>query len=109
MREHFIEHSLFDNIPLDVMIYSPAHPIGIVQISHGMCEHKERYIDFMHYLNQHGYVCIIHDHRGHGRSIKNNEDLGYFYTNGDQGMIEDLHQLTLLIKKRYPSLPLYLL
>ena len=109
MIEHFSIPSTFDQLPLDVFIMSPSHPKGIVQFSHGMCEHKERYFDFMTFLNNHGYACCIHDHRGHGKSIYNPEDLGYFYENGDIGIVEDLHQLTLLMKKSYPKLPLYLL
>lgn len=57
---------------------------------HGMCEHKERYIDFMNFLSNQGYLCIIHDHRGHGKSIKNKNDLGYFYDNGHLAIVEDL-------------------
>lgn len=109
MIEHFSLPSSFDQLPLDVLIMAPSHPKGIVQFSHGMCEHKERYMDFMSFLNKHGYICCIHDHRGHGKSIYKEEDLGYFYENGDIGIVEDLHQLTSLIKKRYPNLPLYLL
>ena len=108
MKEHFVIKSDFDQLPLDVLITSPSHPKGIVQFSHGMCEHKERYIDFMEFLNQHGYVCCIHDHRGHGHSVYSNEDLGYFYQDGHMGIVEDVHQLTLLMKKRYPLLPIYL-
>lgn len=108
MKEHLTIHSSFDNLPLDVIIMSPSHPKGIIQISHGMCEHKERYIDFMTYLNQQGYVCCIYDHRGHGKSVFNKNDLGYFYNNGHIGIVEDLHQITTMIKQRYPLLPLYL-
>ncbi|MFR7592015.1 MAG: alpha/beta fold hydrolase [Longibaculum sp.] len=108
MKEHLKIISEFDQLPLDVIVMSPSHPRGIVQISHGMCEHKERYFDFMNFLCQNGYVCLIHDHRGHGKSIRCDDDLGYFYENGDQGVVEDLHQLTLWIRQRYPQLPLYL-
>ena len=108
MKEHLKIHSDFDQLPLDVIITSPSHPIGIVQISHGMCEHKERYLDFMHFLNQNGYVCCIHDHRGHGQSLYSQNDLGYFYKDGHIGIVEDLHQITKIMKKRYPYLPLYL-
>lgn len=108
MKEHLIIKSSFDNLPLDVIVMRPDHPKGIVQISHGMCEHKERYLDFMQFLCRAGYVCLIHDHRGHGKSIHNVHDLGYFYKNGDQGIVEDVHQLTEWIKHQYPKLPLYL-
>jgi len=108
MKEHLTIKSNFDQLPLDVVIMSPPHPIGIVQFSHGMCEHKERYFDFMNFLVKNGYVCLIHDHRGHGKSIFKEEDLGYFYDQGHLGIVEDVHQLTLLMKQRYPELPLYL-
>ena len=108
MKEHLTIPSHYDQLPLDVIVLSPSHPKGIVQLSHGMCEHKERYIPFMEYLNQQGYVCCIHDHRGHGKSIRSQDDLGYLYDHGDKGLVEDLHQITLLMKERYPRLPLYL-
>lgn len=108
MKEHLTIKSNFDNLPLDVIVLRPAHPCGIIQISHGMCEHKERYLDFMQFLCQQGYVCLIHDHRGHGKSIHHSNDLGYFYKDGDQAIVEDVHQLTVWIRRQYPELPLYL-
>ena len=49
---------------------------GIVQLVHGMSEYKERYVPFMEYLAENGFVTVIHDHRGHGKSVKSVEDLG---------------------------------
>lgn len=108
MKEHLKIISQFDQLPLDVIIMSPSHPKGMIQISHGMCEHKERYEDFMKFMCQHGFLCLIHDHRGHGKSIKEKNDLGYFYENGHIGIVEDVHQLTTWIKSQHPDLPLYL-
>lgn len=71
---------------------------GIVQLVHGMCEHKERYIEFMEYLAKAGYHCVIHDHRGHGESIKAFDDRGYMYEGGDKALVEDTHEVTLLTK-----------
>ena len=45
-----------------------------------MNEHKERYIDFMKYLAENGYASFINDHRGHGKSLKNEGDIGQFYS-----------------------------
>lgn len=108
MKEHLKIISEFDQLPIDVIVMSPAHPCGIIQISHGMCEHKERYFDFMEAMCQQGYLCLIHDHRGHGKSVYSNDDLGYFYQDGHIGIVEDVHQLTLWIRQQYPKLPLYL-
>lgn len=109
MIEHMTVLSAYDQIPLDLLIMAPFHPRAIVQISHGMCEHKERYLHFMNYLTNQGYVCCIHDHRGHGKSLKKKEDLGYLYPSSQIALIKDLHQLTIIMKTRYPHLPIYLL
>ena len=50
---------------------------AVVQLVHGMSEHKERYFPFMEYLAGIGYLVVIHDHIGHGKSVKAVEDLGY--------------------------------
>lgn len=94
-----------DGLRLEVAILEPkVQPKGIIQISHGMSEHKERYYDFMNYLCENGYVCVIHDHRGHGASIKDKSDLGYFYTEDINYIIDDLYKVTKYIKNKYPDL-----
>ena len=100
--------SEFDGLRLDVEEVVPDRIRGIVQISHGMAEHKERYEDFMKFLAEHDYMTVIHDHRGHGNSVNDLVELGYFYTEDIQGIIEDLHQVTRWIKEQYPGLPIYL-
>ena len=70
-------NSFYDGVELSVAVLEPeGAPKGIFQISHGMAEHKERYFPFMEYLAGNGYVCVIHDHRGHGASVKSPEALG---------------------------------
>ena len=60
-----------DGLKLHVLLMEPEEePKGIVQIVHGMAEHKERYEPFMEMLCKQGYISIIHDHRGHGKSIR---------------------------------------
>lgn len=98
-----------DGLDLDITIIEPECEIkGIFQISHGMAEHKERYYKFMEYLAKNGYVTVIHDHRGHGKSVKENNDLGYFYDNSAEYIVKDLHQITKLIKNLYPDKPITL-
>ena len=94
-----------DGLELELAIMEPSsNPIGIVQLVHGMSEHKERYYDFMNYLAQNGYICAIHDHRGHGASLKDPSHLGYFYTEDSSVIVDDAHQVTEYLKERYPSL-----
>lgn len=109
LMERLNINSNYDGLPLDVIISTCVNPIGIIQIAHGMCEHKERYLDFINYLNQKGYIVIIHDHRGHGKSVLNKNDLGYFYDDSADAIVEDVYLLTKYIKNRFINLPLYLL
>ena len=94
-----------DGLGLELSIIEPkTAPKGIVQLTHGMAEHKERYYDFMNYLAEKGYICVIHDHRGHGASVKKKEDLGYFYSEDINCIVDDLYQVTEFIKERYKGL-----
>lgn len=103
-EENIILNSKCDNLPISVTIFMPNGDIkGIFQIAHGMCEHKKRYYDFMKYLTNKGYITIINDHRGHGESILKKDDLGYFYDNTSDYIVEDLHQITEYIKQKYPN------
>ena len=44
--------SRIDSLPLGVLVCTPqSAPKALVQIVHGMCEHKERYIPLMEYLS----------------------------------------------------------
>ena len=102
--------SWFDGLGLSLLYIEPEGEIkGVLQISHGMCEYKERYLPFMEYLAGQGYAAVIHDHRGHGKSVKRKEDLGYFYRGREKGIVEDLHQVTCWIKERFPGKPVYML
>ena len=98
-----------DGIELEIAIAEPKQEAkGIIQISHGMAEHKERYYDFMNYLAENGYICIIHDHRGHGASVKQKQDLGYFYSEDINYIVDDLYQVTEFIKNKYKGLEVVL-
>ena len=98
-----------DNLELELAYIEPKEEIkGVVQISHGMSEHKERYYDFMEYLKNQGYVVVINDHRGHGSSVKNKEERGYFYTEDINYIINDLYDVTKYIKNKYKDKKIYL-
>lgn len=92
-------YSNADKLEIHAMVVAPeTKPVGIVQLVHGMCEYKERYYDFMKYLAKQGYFCVIHDHRGHGKSVISDADLGYMFDAGYEGLIEDTYQVMELVK-----------
>ena len=108
IKKDFIKSSS-DGLKIELAYAIPENEIkGIVQISHGMSEHKERYFNFMEYLAENGYICVINDHRGHGNSVKDKKDLGYFYTEDTNFIVDDLHDVTRYIKTKYQDYKTYL-
>lgn len=102
--KNIIIKSKIDELPLSVTLMIPDGEIkAIFQISHGMAEHKERYYPFMEYMTNHGYLTVIHDHRGHGKSILKDSDKGYFYDDKGEAIVDDLNQITMWIKNEYPN------
>ena len=98
-----------DELELAVAVAEPKGPAkGIFQIVHGMAEHKERYYAFMDVLASEGYVAVIHDHRGHGESLKSPDDLGYMYDGGWLAMVEDVKVVQDWAREQYPDLPVTL-
>lgn len=83
---------------------------GILQISHGMQEHIERYDEVARYFAAKGYIVAGNDHLGHGESIQDMDELGFF-----QGrrphlvLIQDLHNVTKKLCGEFPELPVFLL
>ena len=89
---------------------SYACPKGIVQISHGMVEYAGRYEELAASLTARGFLVAGNDHLGHGRSVRSTEDWGHIdAANGSACMVNDLHRLTKILKKRFPQCPYFLL
>ena len=85
-------------------------PRAILQISHGMVEHIERYAPFAAYLCSLGFVVVGNDHLGHGASVTDDKKHGYFAKkHGDACVVEDLHTLRGIIQRKYPGVPYFML
>ena len=85
-------------------------PMGVVQISHGLTDHIDRYDRFARFLAENGYVVCGNDHLGHGKAAAESGKLGDFGAQGtDIRMVDDMNVLTNIMKKKYPDMPYYLL
>lgn len=102
-KEELTLVSDFDGLELGVSLRIPERPRGILQLVHGMAEHRERYHDFMDYCAERGLIVAIHDHRGHGASVKSNDDYGYFGKGGIEALVQDVHQITMYLRGRFPG------
>ena len=97
---------------LSYYVYTPTsgEVRAVLQLSHGMCEFIERYEPFAEYLCGHGILVCGNDHLGHGKAAQLEGTLGWFARkDGDRFLVEDLRKLTVLIQKKYPDLPYFLL
>ena len=83
---------------------------AVLQITHGMVEYIERYAVFAEYLTQNGFLVVGHDHIGHGHSVMDEEQLGYFAEKDPSGvLVADMHQLRRMIQQENPGLPYFML
>jgi len=74
-----------------------------------MAEHGERYEDFAKFMAGKGYAVFVNDHIGHGKSMKNYEERGYFGArDGWLGFVNDAKTLTDLAREKYPDRPVIL-
>lgn len=79
---------------------------AVLQISHGMSEHIERYREFARYLAGKGIVVVGHDHLGHGGSAPSADEYGYFAEkNGNRVLIQDLYKVFCMTRKEYRDVP----
>ena len=108
-RRNFTISSSFDGLTLHGSLLLPnGTPKAVVQVLHGMCEFREKYFDFAEYFVNNGYAVCIHDHRGHGDSVRAEGDRGYFYERSGEWIVEDSYQVTEYIKKELSGLPVYM-
>ena len=51
---------------------------------------------------------MIHDHRGHGKSVRALDDLGYMYGGGADAILKDIEVVNREMHQQLPDLPLIL-
>ncbi|MBP3255680.1 MAG: alpha/beta fold hydrolase [Clostridia bacterium] len=83
---------------------------GVVELVHGMEESIARYESFANFLASKGFIVYGHDHLGHGKSVKNDKELGDFdCKDGWLRMSDDIHLMQEIIKEKHPNLPRFIL
>jgi len=84
-------------------------PRAILQISHGIAEHVERYDAFAAFLAERGILVAANDHLGHGQSIGDPAELGFFSEHGGWELaVGDMRKLYESVRTEYPDLPYFL-
>ena len=94
------------SLSLSVFESESEQAAGVVQIVHGMEEHKERYYDFARYLAAGGLHVVVADLRGHGEDAPVLSHIAD--RKGDELLIRDQQVIAEWIAERYPGLPVIL-
>ena len=109
MEKISLDRKFDSNLQFDLYHSKTKEALGLIQISHGMAEHKARYVYFINYFNQHGYHVAIYDHRGHGERIIDGK-IGFFNKdNGWELVVMDLINVHEETNRLFPKLPKILL
>ncbi len=83
--------------------------LGVVHWLHGMAEHSARYAPLAAFLNSHGWHLVTHDHRGHGKSVTDEQDRGHYADkDGWEKVLSDAASVQAHIHQKMPGLPLIL-
>ena len=92
-------------------VYLPEGEIkGYFHVVHGMTEHIERYDSFMAELAENGYITFGYDHLGHGRTAKDDSELGFIAEReGYDLLMRDVKAFSDAVRADYGKYPYYLM
>lgn len=98
---HTLHHTLFE----------PKNTAkATLLIVHGMTEHSERYHQFAEFLAENDIAVLTYDQLGHGRSIRNADELGYFgKSHPMQSLLKDVIIMANNLKRKYPDVPHFIM
>lgn len=100
--------SVEDRSKIYLRRYIPSEPIAVLQIVHGMAEHGGAYEKFIEFLVANHIAVFIHDQRGHGKTARNEDELGYFGKKVCwEDIVKDITYISKTIKSEF-DLPLIL-
>ncbi|MGL6127493.1 alpha/beta fold hydrolase [Chryseobacterium artocarpi] len=91
-------------------LFSPETPTATLLIVHGMQEHSGRYAEIAEYFAHHGIAVLTYDHLGHGKSVKDKSEIGFFQIDKpDDRLISDVEMMADHLAAQYPDVPHFIL
>lgn len=90
--------------------WAADEPCAVLLLVHGIAEHIDRYDAFASFLADNGITVVGNDILGHGKSIAEKDDLGFFAENdGWFTCVEDINLLRKQTAEKYATLPHFIL
>ncbi len=79
-------------------------------VAHGMGEHFGRYAEMAEFLAEQGIVVAGADMLGHGKTVVDEKDFGYFCGQDPATVVvRDVHRLKKLVQAENPELPVFVM
>ena len=109
MKTETFEFTGYNGTNLPAVIWQPEGEVkSVLQITHGMTEHMDRYEGFAAVLCSHGVAVAGFDLRGHGKN-GGDSDIASCGEGGWDASVEDMHLFFDLLNRQFPKLPHYML
>ncbi len=107
-REEFYYPSADGEHNIHAVVWLPEGEVrAVVQLVHGICEYALRYEPFARFLTDHAIAVTGSDHLGHGQSVNDPSEYGFF-TDWSH-LVSDVRTLRLHMGGRFPDVPYFLL
>lgn len=110
MKRSYFYETCLPIAPLHTTIWQEENtPLrGIIHIVHGICEYSDLYENFAQFLAKQGFLVLSCDLLGHGKSILEPQDLGFFAPkNGWELLVSSVYELGESVKQKHPTLPYF--
>ncbi|MEJ5051857.1 alpha/beta fold hydrolase [Chryseobacterium culicis] len=91
-------------------LFSPETAKATLLIVHGMQEHSGRYTEIAEYFAAHGIAVLTYDHLGHGKSVKEKKDIGFFQLEKpDERLVADAEMMADHLAEQFPEVPHFIM
>ncbi|WP_241331605.1 alpha/beta fold hydrolase [Chryseobacterium arthrosphaerae] len=109
-KSSYLPSSLNKDSKLFHTLFSPETAKATLFIVHGMQEHSGRYAEIAEYFAGHGIAVLTYDHLGHGKSVKEKKDIGFFQLEKpDERLVSDAEMMADHLAEQYPGIPHFIL
>lgn len=85
---------------------------GLFHVVHGMTEHMERYDRFLSDMAEEGFIAFGYDHLGHGKTAREDSELGYIARKGGYELLaRDVQVYSDAVRREFgdTGMPYYLM
>ncbi|WP_312298124.1 alpha/beta fold hydrolase [Chryseobacterium sp.] len=109
-KSSYLSSNLNNDSKLFYTLFSPETAKATLLIVHGMQEHSGRYSEIAEYFANHGIAVLTYDHLGHGKSVKNKDEIGFFQLKKpDERLVSDAEMMADYLTEQYPGIPHFIL